>query len=135
MSVRALRFILRARAVITFVLRAASTLETVILFLSKKRTNHDSQNFEQSRIRACDRAIAKILRARDSEQPVQFLRENRAKATFCEHVKIVRDHLIPLGVTSRGWPDVRRGGLNNLYHNKLRLQQYCTKMSFYFIFI
>ena len=28
--------------------------------------------------------------------PVQFLRANRAKAKFCEHLKIVKDRLISL---------------------------------------
>ena len=70
-------------------------LERINLFLSKNlhiTIYKISSNRESKHANNCENFPSTSKRA-----PVQFLRANRAKAKFCEHLKIVRDHLISLG--------------------------------------
>ena len=72
-----------------------STLNAGIdLFLSKNlhvAIDEISSNRESEHASNCENLARTSKRA-----PVQFLRANPEKAKFCEHLKIVRDHLISL---------------------------------------
>ena len=52
-----------------------------------------SSNREYEHASNCENFASTSKRA-----PVQFLRANRAKAKYCEHLKIVRDHLTSLHI-------------------------------------
>ena len=74
------------------------------LFLSKNlhiSIDEISSNRESEHASNCENLARTSKRA-----PVQFLRANPAKARFCEHLKIVRDHLISLSCSKLHPPGI-----------------------------